>query len=1324
MSADYPNSTFPPLSDDGEPQVIIKRSATHPVFGQVGGSLLVIGLTLLLTVLAFAWKGYPFSQFATLPIGDRYDTLGNAADIEQAMKNLITPPFDLSRFNIYYPNPHPFAYTIAPYGIAVPLLPIYLLSGHNIALSVNLYFLATFALTAWGIYLLVRYLFAAPLAVAVLAGLMMAFAQYRFVHIPHVETLSMQFLIFGLYCLHRFLDRQRLIWGLALGLCFWLTLFSSGYLGYMFIFAGIIITILTLIWRHRSLTVWLLVYGAVVAVIVGIAAYPFLAMRLSATDIGGGGYDLNVINSFSATAAEWFYGSSLFYRLFTPFVAERTLLIGFVPAALTLLAWRYRKQPRSEAAPSPLKPWQIIAMYSLMIVVSYVLTLGPNLSRLPDLPLPSPYRLLLALPGFSAIRVPARFIVMAVIGTTVVSAFALTTLARHLRPGRFRLVFAVCAVLLVVELLPYSALLYPDNGLFRINTALPDVPVKAYQWLDAQATPAALHYPIGVDYDNIYAYETQDFHSAMVNGTSSFYPVAYGLTQWDTFPATETLDLLERFKVPYVLIHRRFLTDDRLTNLRAALEQVILSGRMAYVSTLDDVAIYQLVYTPPSRVHLDFNLPVSGEGWNAPEKDPDYNFTWSNSAAATLDIPAPASTDSDLVVQFRIGGAMPGVLDQMMLKVNDQAIALTPTPSGLGFIYSGVIPQRLLGADGQTLHLAFQTGEPVAPADIDSTSTDHRWLGAQFDWLNLAPQTTLASVDLSAPIDGQGWDNAEKTPDGSDFHWMTAAAATLNLPAMPVDDLGLIFRIDQWMSPDILDSLTVRANGQPVTLTRLAGSAPPTFRAVIPRGAVAIKPDAVQLTLIVNRTMTPHDNNPASQDFRQLALALSGVWTYPLHAIRLPIGGLPVDGGWTAPISAASETEFRWMSDRQAQISLPLPTGQPLSLTLDQVQTPDAETARSFTLAVNQIPVPLTTTDVKGRTVLKGTIPVEALAASPNGIAMLTFAVDQTQALTGASDGSEQARYGPAFGLLQIEGGARQPNAFQINLGATFAGSGWYNLETAPDQTPFRWMKATTSTVEFRPPGPRPLVLEAQVESAITPEIERSLTLEVNGQALALAPMSGDSHRYQAIIPASIIQLSPAATTLAFSVEKLATPQSLGQGDDRRALGVAFSSLTLYPADDVILDFDKNLNGTGWYGAEDDNLSAFQWMSATRATAALPFQPSGSDEAVVFKVAHSLSPAILSSLKLAINGDPVELTHDALQLDGSLWWGVVPASTLAKSAASGSLEVTFTVDQTASPQALGLGDDTRELGVALRWLMVVPPTSAPANIPASSGLAG
>src|ERR1043166_1411355 len=161
----------------------------------------------------------------------------------------------------------PMVYTIAPYSLAVVLLPCYLLLGQNLELTLNLYLLATYPLTAWAVFLLVRYLFNAPQRIAIVAGLVAGFAQWRFLHVVHFESLSTQFYLFSIYFLHRLIDEPRLQWGIGFAALCWLTFFTSGYLGMMVVVTVGIIGLFTLMARRRDITRRLLLQSALAAMV-------------------------------------------------------------------------------------------------------------------------------------------------------------------------------------------------------------------------------------------------------------------------------------------------------------------------------------------------------------------------------------------------------------------------------------------------------------------------------------------------------------------------------------------------------------------------------------------------------------------------------------------------------------------------------------------------------------------------------------------------------------------------------------------------------------------------------------------------------------------------------------------------------------------------------------------------------------------------------------------------------------------------------------------------------------------------------------------------
>src|SRR4051812_15436830 len=126
------------------------------------GSLAELLLATLLILASLTWLGYDLKMISKTFIGNSGDTLANSSAIYQALDNLLHRPSDLGYSTIFYGERDSFFFTIAPYGIAVAVLPIYLISGGNLELTYNLYWIATFVLTAWAVYLLVEYLLQPP----------------------------------------------------------------------------------------------------------------------------------------------------------------------------------------------------------------------------------------------------------------------------------------------------------------------------------------------------------------------------------------------------------------------------------------------------------------------------------------------------------------------------------------------------------------------------------------------------------------------------------------------------------------------------------------------------------------------------------------------------------------------------------------------------------------------------------------------------------------------------------------------------------------------------------------------------------------------------------------------------------------------------------------------------------------------------------------------------------------------------------------------------------------------------------------------------------
>jgi hypothetical protein len=106
--------------------------------------------------------------------------------------------------NIFHPVPLTLAYSEHFIAQAVQILPVWALTGNPI-LCYNLLYLSTFVLSGLGAYLFVRELTGNPRA-AFVAGVLFAFAPYRFPQSSHLQVMSAQWMPFALYGFRRYFD--------------------------------------------------------------------------------------------------------------------------------------------------------------------------------------------------------------------------------------------------------------------------------------------------------------------------------------------------------------------------------------------------------------------------------------------------------------------------------------------------------------------------------------------------------------------------------------------------------------------------------------------------------------------------------------------------------------------------------------------------------------------------------------------------------------------------------------------------------------------------------------------------------------------------------------------------------------------------------------------------------------------------------------------------------------------------------------------------------------------------------------------------------------
>lgn len=295
--------------------------------------------------------------------------------------------------NIFHPAPLTLAYSEHFIPQAIQALPVYVISGNPI-LCFNVLLLSTFVLSGLGAYLFVRELTGDARA-GFIAGVLFAFAPYRFPQAPHLQVMSSQWMPFVLYGFRRYFTstsdpatspggRWRPLLGAAAAL---VTLnLSCGY--YLFYFAPFVAAyVIWEIWQRgawRNWTMWLRVStaAAIVVVVTVPLLLPYLAVQemlhldRSMTEVVRFSADVFSYATASVTQPVWRDA-----RMFPK--PEGDLFPGLVTvllAVIGVLAWRNPDRPQTERLALRPLHWVLIALAATHVVAALVTMLYRRLS--------------------------------------------------------------------------------------------------------------------------------------------------------------------------------------------------------------------------------------------------------------------------------------------------------------------------------------------------------------------------------------------------------------------------------------------------------------------------------------------------------------------------------------------------------------------------------------------------------------------------------------------------------------------------------------------------------------------------------------------------------------------------------------------------------------------------------------------------------------------------------------------------------------------------------------------------------------------------------
>ena len=575
-----------------------QNSSSHATwYGHITPVILLILATVVLT--------HPLSFNLGDAVTDDADPLLNAWILAWDAHILPRSPLNLYNANDFYPYSNTLAYSETLLGQALFTLPIIWLTENPI-LAVNLSVLLSYALSGIGMYAL-TYRFTRSYGASFIAGMAFAFNPFRFAHIDHVQLLSAQWVPAALLFLDRLVHRPTKWNALGLTLFVNLQLLCSYYYALFFAVALLVLGLIYLITERQCLSrrlFALLVLSVVITAAIQIPlSIPYFRVAESMGferklgDAVRGGADLT--DFITAPPENYLYGAAT-ARWRSEGWWEHITFPGVTVVILALVG-SLRHHP--EAALQRARK-----LYLALALGMAILSLGPVL-RLADRTLvkPMPYRLLFEyVPGFQAIRQPARFHMFTMVGLSVLAGLGTHTLHKtwgaaswhHLIVGLLTLFISVENLQVPIELIPVA-----KPGQFP----------PVYEWIaERPGDEPILELPILQDVGSTESprlyYSTQHW-KPMINGYGGFYPptYAYFLFFDREFPA-QPYDWIVGLGVRYVVIHRWQYPTSDINHIDRRLQT--FSG-LRLVADFDTDRVYEVIHPNTGRP----NKPWTNRTW-------------------------------------------------------------------------------------------------------------------------------------------------------------------------------------------------------------------------------------------------------------------------------------------------------------------------------------------------------------------------------------------------------------------------------------------------------------------------------------------------------------------------------------------------------------------------------------------------------------------------------------------------------------------------------------------------------------------------------------
>jgi hypothetical protein len=342
----------------------------------------------------------------------------------------------------FYPSPGVFAFSENLLGLAPIAAPVIAIT-HSPLAGYNAAFLLSYLLSGMGAYML-AFVLTRRHDASFVSAVAFAFAPYRLSHTQHLQLLSSYWMPVAIAALHQYVAAPRWRWAALFAVSWLLQALACGY----YLFFLTIFVVLWLAWfgsGHLSRREWTRLIATWFAAGCLIAPV-LLGYRSIHARYGFKRSPVEVVNYSADVAGLWSASpdSLLWGRLLRTGVGDESEIFPGLTLVLLLMAGlalrRIHVAQRLRAPGS---------FYFVAALLMWVLALGPRPALLgTPLGLAGPYTLLMGLPGFNGMRVPARLWMLSVLCLAVLAGFVIARIeSRRTR----RLVAAAATVGLLLD---------------------------------------------------------------------------------------------------------------------------------------------------------------------------------------------------------------------------------------------------------------------------------------------------------------------------------------------------------------------------------------------------------------------------------------------------------------------------------------------------------------------------------------------------------------------------------------------------------------------------------------------------------------------------------------------------------------------------------------------------------------------------------------------------------------------------------------------------------------------------------------------------------